>query len=207
MAGKQMTNNNARPFDRVSEHADEWLTENDLTLPAEYFPPGPEIGLYLLHSADAYAHGYKMAADRLAGVQNCDFGIERHIEYPIMFLYRHYIELELKQIIDLVSHLERNPAKARDTHDLLKLWNRARLAIERYWPEEQKVHLDRAGFCISNFDKLDRTSQSFRYPHDKDGKVAVGSLRTINPTRLSGIMLRLANILGFCINRLYSRLN
>ena len=201
-----MIKNTVKQFTRVAEHADEWLVDADLDPRVSYYPPSPEIGAYVLHSESAYARGYRIAADRLVRSVGRKEDDERSLEYPIMFLYRHYIEIQLKQIINLAKHVERDPSKAPFSHNLTELWNGARAKLDTYWPTEDVVHLNRAAEYIAKFAMLDADSQAFRYPRNRKGKVSVGHLRSVNPERLSETMSRLTAFFDFCVHRFYRKI-
>jgi hypothetical protein len=75
-----------------------------------------------------YAVAYREAADEL--VQTV---IDQRISpdsaiYPILYLYRHYVELILKQIIESGEMLEKKSDSGHEHHQLDRLWQQA-----RYW--------------------------------------------------------------------------
>ena len=49
---------------------------------------------------EVYAMGYKIATETLVDKVLSEQTNQDHLIYPIVFLYRHYIELRLKEIID-----------------------------------------------------------------------------------------------------------
>jgi len=73
-----------------------------------------------------YAAGYKLAADRLVA------GLSEHgthtdfVCIPILFLYRHYVELYLKALLLNLGELLDSPSQAPDRHPLLPLWQSVR---------------------------------------------------------------------------------
>lgn len=84
-----------------------------------------------IDNAMAYQDGYRRAALHLAehvceARRGQDF-----LVYPIVYLYRHHIELTLKSIIQVASFLTDYTLTEKDSdtlgrHDLAKLWNLAR---------------------------------------------------------------------------------
>ena len=55
---------------------------------------------------------------------------------PILYLVRHWVELELKVILDVARRCgDRVPDHPRD-HGLGQLWNKVRKYVENRWPEE-----------------------------------------------------------------------
>ncbi|NLS03565.1 hypothetical protein HGP14_09355 [Rhizobium sp. P32RR-XVIII] len=74
-----------------------------------------------------YKKGFRMAAGRLA-LQVCESHSDQDsLVYPILYLYRHHIELVLKDIFRTTAMLLDRPIadneeKALGRHDLLPLW-------------------------------------------------------------------------------------
>ena len=145
----------------------------------------------LHHEWEDYAIAYKEAADHLVvGVQD-RLVDEPHLACPIMFLYRHYLELTLKEIInhlldwhaveDDYSRLKlRHQPRVHDLpgHPLMESWNLILSLIEQMeacaLPEctidGLDVNYDAVGTSIQEFDKKDRSSYKYRYPVDKKGR-------------------------------------
>jgi hypothetical protein len=84
-----------------------------------------------LDEAMAYQDGYRRAAHKLAEYV-CDTGQgQDYLIFPIVYLYRHHIELTLKSIISEVSFVVDYTLTEKDIdilgrHDLVKLWNLAK---------------------------------------------------------------------------------
>ena len=84
-----------------------------------------------IHAAMAYQDGYRRAALHLAEYV-CEEGRgQDYLVYPIVYLYRHHIELTLKSIIDAAAFVtdQMMTKKEFDTlghHDLARLWKLAR---------------------------------------------------------------------------------
>ena len=82
-------------------------------------------------AAMAYQDGYRHAALHLAEYV-CEEGRgQDYLIYPIVYLYRHHIELTLKSIIgaaaSVIDHtLTKSDFDTLGTHDLAKLWKLAR---------------------------------------------------------------------------------
>jgi hypothetical protein len=94
-----------------------------------------------------------------------------HLVYPIMFLSRHYIELELKQVIALGSMMDFADEKKKFKHKLTLLWAEVLGCVENFMGrvlrEEFEVEFNR---LITMFDVIDPNGDSFRYPKDFHGK-------------------------------------
>jgi hypothetical protein len=123
-----------------------------------------------------YCDGYKQAADALV-----DHFLGRHEynayyqsqAYAIMFLYRHYLELRLKELFIAYGHLLGNTVKVPDHHKLIPLWHEVRKRGKRASPESSpEIDADMALLedIIEQFDRIDQNSEVFRYPVLRDGK-------------------------------------
>lgn len=152
----------------------------------------------------AYCTGYWRAADALVNyliqadlATRRDYSIHwESIAYSILFLYRHYLELRLKQLfITCDGKLE----IVNNEHSLLKLW---KVFYERYeafckeysldseeLSEESLKDIKAVAEIITQFNKIDENSQKLRYPVDKSGRVS------LPPMQID--MVRLKEMLGW----------
>lgn len=157
---------------------------------------------------DDYAVGYKKAADLLITGMGMEQSRDAYLSYPVMFLYRHYLELRLKEIViglkelgSLSADFDRYnlwpqlPAYRNYQvlgHRLTFFWDR----MLAYWLgaieaglvtgivlEELEAKYDIIGKRIKELGEIDRSSVVFRYPVDKDG----------NPHQICTINLRALN--------------
>ena len=172
-----------------------------------------DIDLAWSHDWGGYILGYKEAADRLVVSIT-----EDHFDplvYPIIFLYRQYLELSLKHLLKLMRDLQKaqgefisEETQASDKelfggHDLVKLWKKVREAIEDLWSdhEDMAANVDIEA-RIREFSLIDHNSQSFRYPENKKGKSTLDNY----PTRARrGTRLNCINVQGV-VNALEARL-
>ena len=127
---------------------------------------------------NALAWGYKRAADILAEHVLATFSGGDLIIYPIVLLYRHHIELTLKDIIRRGNALLDVPVKQRDIHSLGELWDDCRTVLERSGvPVDVPELPELVPFetCIKVFETFDPRGESFRYPETKSGKPTLPS--------------------------------
>lgn len=97
-----------------------------------------------------------------------------HAEYlfrPVAFLFRHAIELALKQTIDAAcraEHIERNAPveEVLGAHSLHPLWEVARRGINARWPDEDPREPNAVGALIQDLHGVDKTGQNLRYVRD-----------------------------------------
>jgi hypothetical protein len=102
--------------------------------------------------------------------------------YPIAFLYRQYLELQLKNIIDLGRQTEFAVSFEADImrrHDLQRLWTVAKAMITRRWPAGDAAELQIVEQAVSEFSELDPYAQAFRYEKDLRGNKNLANARRI----------------------------
>ncbi|EGR0291316.1 hypothetical protein FMH10_15725 [Vibrio parahaemolyticus] len=142
-----------------------------------------DIG-WMLNKAPFYNEGYKTAARELT-VNYCDrlTNEKDTLVFPIVFLYRQYLELTLKDIIrelDRKLGYNRND-KILSQHKLLPLWD---TAIKQYDALIKRDNitlvftpkLTKERKIVNQFNQIDGDSFSFRYATDKKGN---GTLKGI----------------------------
>jgi len=146
---------------------------------------------------ELYAHGYKRAADTLVErIIECPTWIDVLV-YPISFLYRHYLELRLKEIAQagralLDWELE---SKKWAHHKLDGLWSSCRRILEEVWPDSSKSELDIVEQLLLEFAKTDPDSQGFRYPAGKSLNPSLPGIQHINLRNLYEVMGRVSALL------------
>lgn len=150
---------------------------------------------YLDDNWGLYEHGYKRAGDLL--VEHIkDVRLEQDsLVFPIVFLYRQYIELKLKELIRSGNQLLDTPEDFPKHHKLDQLWKQCRRILEKVEPVCPKQDLDAVEECIQQFSEKDPTSMAFRYPTGKDDKPSLPGLRHINLRNLSEVVARIAGLL------------
>jgi len=144
---------------------------------------------------------------------------EYEMVYPMIFLYRHYIELQLKEIIlnarEFLDINEKFPA----AHNIEQLWGMCRELLQKM----DKI-LD-PGFTASNgyreilsaynaleadlkiFWELDPNSESFRYPIDRRGHPIVVDLKAVDFKNLKELMGRIEQELDGISSGVYTILS
>lgn len=144
---------------------------------------------------DAYATGYKEAADILIERVLSDRMWMDMLVYPIVFLYRHYLELRLKELVISGSQLLDEDAGNIHGHSLIYWWKEARKIFEKVWPDDEKADLDSVENCILQFASKDSGSDSFRYPVNTKGEKTLDGLNLLNLRQFKEAMSRVAALL------------
>ena len=151
--------------------------------------------MYHDHS-ELYIIGYKDAADLLVKTVASGQGTADSLIFPIVFLYRHYIELRLKSLLKDGHRLLDREYNEKPGHQLSKLWLNVRDILVEIWPEEDKRQFDAVGSLIEQFEKVDPRSTSFRYPKDLEGNKSVNfDVPRVNLGNLSEVVGAMSIIL------------
>lgn len=152
-------------------------------------------------SEDAYLNGFKRAADMVADASGAEGIDPSDLFYPAAYLYRHHVELFLKELVRLGVQLGTfekcevcGVLGSHDLHNLWKLVKRVALAAN---PEPAKDKgLAGADQLIQELHQLDSSGQAFRYAARKDGKPSLGGApRVVNLANLKSRMDALSQFL------------
>ena len=139
-----------------------------------------------------YIEGYRKAADKLVD-EAVESGTNQDIlVFPISFLYRQYIELQLKQIISESNIFLDEGATFPQHHKINDLWKKAYSLMNRITKDHDNTikdyitNKDVQGIkkIITEFVKIDPDSFSFRYPKDKKGNKNLEGIKYINLRKL-----------------------
>lgn len=145
------------------------------------------------------AMSYKTAADLLIEKQAKSLMVgatQQYIACPIMFLYRHFLEISLKglmvdlqtlgkQVNPLISVDPQVLDKGLPGHSLIQAWLPVRQLLVELSPDQNQC-ADRSAEAnatydaiedrIREFDEIDEGSFSYRYPIDRRNNPALGPL-------------------------------
>jgi hypothetical protein len=154
----------------------------------------------------AYREGYLRGAQLLVQQVGETSRDQDFLVYPIVFLYRHYIELTLKDIITRARYLvERELSEAEKkhltSHRLDLLWNDFKplsgdIAKAGVWVDLPPEDIHGIEDYILQISEVDPNSYSLRYAHSKKGEPSLPELLThINLRHFGELMDRLARYL------------
>lgn len=146
----------------------------------EYLPDGTEMlfkeetdlnfGAWLNNPTDKfflYSDGYKKAGKKLLEMCKEEPYFINSLVYPLIFNYRHFIELRLKELLILGYELNDMNKDFKDTHSITSLWNSYRQdilkTIQDVSPEIQ-LNIEK---LLNQFQAKDPKSMNFRYPVTK----------------------------------------
>lgn len=100
--------------------------------------------------------------------------------YPILFPYRHHLELAMKRIISRLPRLLDRVLTSHETgqlrqHSLNGLWQVLKPMVSSIykavdWPAAKSEDIAGADDYVRQLSEIDPDSESFRYPFGKNGK-------------------------------------
>lgn len=154
-----------------------------------------------------YALSYRTGAELL--FKYVELSGERHndlVVYPLVFCWRHYIELTLKQLVRSMRLLSNCSGNADlDDHRLMSLWNELQPHLPALGAPPGDIKT--VGRTIQYLSRFDPGSFAFRYPTNRDGSSTQGAIPPrINLRRLDMVMRGIANWLEAGISESSMRL-
>ncbi len=174
---------------------DEKIKKRIRQLREQYGIPTPEKGVYLFQPgidksciAEVYADddiralGFKKAADMLVDMAVKEPGYADYLVYSIGYLYRMYIELRLKTIIESAKQM------SRTGHDLEKLWKEAKSSIKSSSQYFDDRELEAVEEKIQEYFRIDPSSDAFRYSTNRKGEPTLEDIPTVDLRHLKGVI-------------------
>jgi len=134
------------------------------------------------------AEGYKTAGDLIVDYVK-KYRIEQDaLVYPMVFLYRHYIELVLKDIISIAKKYFNEKVEYPEEHDLSLLWHTAKKYLLQISELDNKKDINAVEKIINEFSIQDPGSFSFRYSKDKKGNEMLSNLSNVNLRQIADVI-------------------
>jgi hypothetical protein len=154
-----------------------------------------------------YAVGYREAAEVLVK-HVLDTGYHTDfLVYPIMFLYRQYVELRLKEIAVLGARLvdaTPPPDEVTGGHALEPLWKFCRVVVEKA-DSGPTADLDNAERTLDKLTWADPGSFAFRYATNKNGSRSLPKgLTIIDIARVNEVMSGIGNLLDGIVDFIHA---
>jgi hypothetical protein len=178
-----------RPGDSIFRHGTDPDTSPDVSWPG--------TGLQR-----AYAEGYRRAASLIvdAILEGRHLGHPDTLLYPVVFLYRHSLELQLKLLVAAGMYHQDGEIdfkRLHTTHRLDHLWERGKRLLLEIRPDAADdaspiAHLDP---LVQELHDIDLGGQAFRYSLTKDAQRhdLASAPRTIDLENLRDVMTRVIN--------------
>lgn len=153
-----------------------------------------------------YTEGYRRGARLLVEHVNENARDQDYLVYPIIFLYRHHIELALKNLVtrvaDWLDHvLTETEQRHLNGHRLDLLWNDLKPLLDamcaaKGWNKLPAAETEGVDSHIRQFHALDPYSFNFRYTHTKTGEASLPpELKAINLRHFAETLERCAEYL------------
>ncbi len=143
---------------------------------------------FMYDMSGGYIQGYRFAGDILS-----EYVINRgekqdYLIYPIAFLYRHHIEILLKDIIRKGSMLLEDKTVPPESHSLCDLWSSAKDVIEKIWEDDSyEKEFKKIEAFLNEFHSIDPKSDGFRYTHRKKDKHSKKPERSLDGIKIINI--------------------
>jgi len=133
------------------------------------------------HTFFHYALGYYEAAKQVAeNIMIDDYHVDTKV-YPLLFLYRQYVELIIKHLLITSSKLANKDIINIKGHEIDKKW---RLLIHELDENSNlKAHIENQSFIeelIMEISSIDNNGETFRYPLDLQGREHLKNVNIIN---------------------------
>jgi len=171
----------------------------------DLFRPGSNVHLNACvgrnggpYDFSAYSRGYFEAGVRL--VQSL-FHNESYVDiivYPVIYIYRHAIELGLKHLAYRLPPLFEEKQPIRLTHRLIDNWLLVREYLEKL-PDggNDPTHIQLVDKVIKDFVQLDPKGETFRFPQSKDGDIHLLDTSVINIEIFAAAMIKVYEAFQF----------
>ena len=147
-----------------------------------------------------FAKGYTRAANRLAASLLEAPVFPDYEAYPVVFLYRHALELSLKHIIyggvklAAFRHMDEISEQLKNNHDLISLSQTAGKVLALLFPNDEmlgRLNMNVATLC-KDWSDIDPGSYAYRYPIDTKGRPSTKKHQVVN---LRALSRRMADVL------------
>lgn len=144
-----------------------------------------------------YVLGFQRAAEALGDHLAQHRGDVDALAMPILFCYRQWVELRLKDLWLQGGRLKGGGGvDPRQTHDLAALWRHVRPLIEEAWPDGDRAELNRLETVLLELAELDGPKGTgFRYATDREGRASLPTDLDINLHNVRRVMEKVALLL------------
>jgi hypothetical protein len=142
-----------------------------------------------------YVIGYKKAADILVTYIIENRRSQDTLVYPILFLYRQYLELCIKNLIQKGRYLQDICDTPPKGHKINELWQLCEKLLNDIAPGDSVEELKEINRLISEFCAVDPKATAFRYPEDREGNTSLPDIKHINVRNVYEVIEKISVIL------------
>ncbi|MBA4150835.1 MAG: hypothetical protein H0X66_22210 [Verrucomicrobia bacterium] len=146
-----------------------------------------------------YAEGYRRAAEKLFAVWSADLRDGSYLLFPMAYLYRHHVELRIKELLFACADYLQLPSDWRLNHDLVQFWALLRPLLVQASPDMPAQELDNVERIIIELSSKDPKSFLFRYPADLAGSFHFSDLDALDLENYCGTLRQLSRFLD-CVS-------
>lgn len=141
-----------------------------------------------------YSEGYRMAGESLfMELKECESVCRIFLTYPMIFCYRQFIELRLKELIFSGKRLNDQPGAFPITHSISNLFRHyISYTLPNIDPTHDKNLITHVEVLMDELDSIDNNSMSFRYPLSKTFSPLI-TLPNMDIDNFKTVMDRLSN--------------
>jgi hypothetical protein len=162
-------------------------------------PDGPHTKLlacinFVDDHSSGCAAGYRSAAELLTKSLNAEDGWLDYLVYPIVFLWRHYLELKLKLVVNLLAKEEENPPSLL-THKLVPLWAEVEKRLKANGTDTGQDDIQLIKQRVQEFEQFDPSSEAFRFTRDRSKKSNLPNRKHVDLGILHNEMRKVADSL------------
>ena len=131
--------------------------------------------------------GYKRAGDLMVEAAGHDNLARDTLVFPIIFNYRHFLEISLKYLLATYGPTVGIEPNWR-SHDLATLWGSVLEMLESYGTPDPDEADPVVGEIIIEFAKIDPNSYAYRYPVDRNGTLLPVAQNDLHLPTLADVM-------------------
>lgn len=156
----------------MNDHNFNWPKKGDaLFRPSVSSADQARLEAFVMPTEGKYLAGFQRAADMIVDAAKTDNRNPDDLFFPVAYLYRHHLELMLKELVRLGIRLcSLNGCEDILTnHNLNKLWNKSKQMIKEVCPDSPDDKIKATEQMIIEFHNLDSKGEAFRYARDKKG--------------------------------------
>ncbi|OZM76662.1 hypothetical protein [Pseudonocardia sp. MH-G8] len=141
--------------------------------------------------------GYQKAAEILSQAMLDAHPSERDtLVFPWLMCWRHYVELELKYMLQLCEGALQSPEKNRAHHKILQLWQELKPLLVRLRPTDETAEITIVNRLITELASLDPDSMHSRYSNLKDGTPTMRNVKPLDVVEFHNAMSGMAAFFG-----------
>jgi hypothetical protein len=127
-----------------------------------------------------YEKGYRRAAELLVKHVAEEAKDQDTLVYPIVFLLRQLLELQLKAILEILSKIGKRKDGVPKHHDLSKLWSECKEPLNEFVSAEDKKWFGAIDELMKQIMDVDPSSDAFRFKVRMDGSPSASEIKHIH---------------------------